>query len=88
MKLAIKHTLGKLEHYNTRIPIVLKRRLETLRKRAEANDIDYAATQVTALEEFADALEAHLNSLERPKLVEIQNESPVNLHNGGSRAES
>lgn len=62
MKLTVKRSLGKLEHFNVRIPGTLKRRLESLRKRAENLDIDYTATLVATLDEFATELAARMDS--------------------------
>jgi hypothetical protein len=76
MKLTVKRSLGKLEHLNTRVPAPLKRRLESLRKRAEQQNIDYTATLVATLEDFADALEQQITTEGIPP------ESPRNLGNG------
>jgi hypothetical protein len=67
MKITIKHSLGKLDHLNVRLPAPLKQRLEALRKRAEALSIDYTATLVATLDEFATALEAQMNSAGIPQ---------------------
>jgi hypothetical protein len=80
MKLNVKRSLGKLEHLNTRVPAPLRQRLDSLRKRAEDRAIDYTATLVAMLEEFADALEAQLNSEGNP--AGIPEESRRNLSNG------
>ena len=76
MKLTVKRSLGKLEHLNTRVPAPLKQRLESLRKRAEERNIDYTATLVAMLNDFADALDQEL------KTEGIPPESPTNLING------
>jgi hypothetical protein len=78
MKLNVKRSLGKLDHLNVRIPTALKRRLEALRKRAENLNIDYTATLVATLDEFAAELEAKMDSEGIPQ------ESPANLSNGSS----
>lgn len=76
MKLTVKRSLGKLEHLNQRVPAPLKQRLDSLRKRAEQRNIDYTATLVAMLEDFADALDEQL------KTEGIPQESPKNLSNG------
>lgn len=83
MKITVKRSLGKLEHLNTRVPAPLRQRLDSLRKRAEARAIDYTATLVAMLEEFADALEAQLNSEGNPE--GIPQEFPKNLSNGADQ---
>lgn len=77
MKLTVKRSLGKLDHLNVRLPTPLKRRLESLRKRAEELNIDYTATLVATLDDFATELEAKMNS------EGISEESRRNLTNGG-----
>jgi hypothetical protein len=76
MKLTVKPSLGKLDHMNVRVPPPLKRRLDALRKQAEQRNIDYTATLVAMLEDFATELEAKLSPEGIPQ------ESPMNLSNG------
>jgi hypothetical protein len=80
MKLTIKPSLGKLDHMNVRLPAQLKARLDTLRKRAEQQNVDYTATLVAILEDFATELEAKLNPAGIPQA------SPKNLNGTSSNA--
>jgi hypothetical protein len=80
MKLTVKRSLGKLEHLNARVPSPLKQKLDALRVRAERLAIDYTATLVATLQEFATEFDEKLTAEERS--AGIPQESPKNLHNG------
>jgi hypothetical protein len=84
MKLNLKHSVGKLEQFNVRIPAALKQRLDATRKRVEARGIDFVGTLTATLDDFDVSLNAQLK--DQPQSgSEIATDSVApTLHENGS----
>ena len=62
MKINIKPKIEATDQYNIRMPVKLKKRLETLKTRADNLGADFNATLVGMIEEFATELEARFDA--------------------------
>jgi len=62
MRINIKAKIEATDQYNLRMPVTLKKRLETLKTRAENLGADFNATMVGMIEEFATELEARFDA--------------------------
>ena len=62
MKINIKPKIEATDQYNLRMPVTLKKRLETLKTRADDLGADFNATLVGMIEEFATELEARFHA--------------------------
>ena len=62
MKINIKPKIESTDQYNLRMPVTLKKRLETLKTRADNLGADFNATLVGIIEEFATELEARFDA--------------------------
>jgi hypothetical protein len=62
MKLTVKRSLGKLTQIRASVTPALKQRLDSLRVRAEDRNIDYTATLMATLEDFATELTTVMES--------------------------
>ena len=62
MKINIKPKIESTDQYNLRMPVTLKKRLETLKTRADNLGADFNATLVGMIDEFATELEARFDA--------------------------
>ena len=62
MKINIKPKIEATDQYNLRMPVTLKKRLETLKTRADNLRADFNATLIGMIEEFATELEARFDA--------------------------
>jgi hypothetical protein len=65
VKINVKPKIEATDQYNLRMPASLKKRLESLKTRANDLGADFNATLVGMIEEFATALEARFDEREQ-----------------------
>jgi len=75
MKLTVKRSLGKLTQIRASVTPALKQRLDSLRVRAEDRNIDYTATLMATLEDFATELSGVMES-DSAQSVRLPNGTP------------
>jgi hypothetical protein len=61
VKITVKPKVETTDQFNIRLPLSLKKRLETLRSRANDLGADFNATLVGVIEEFATELETRFD---------------------------
>jgi len=78
MRINIKPKIEATDQYNLRMPVTLKKRLETLKIRAENLSADFNATMVGMIEEFATELEARFDAQDQSVSTSLSSDPRTN----------